>query len=185
MGYRLFRSVLERFPDRQSMLRMYGVAVFLTYGWTLLVSFWKLPSWLYFLRLSEIFAVYAYSFLVNFTESVLLGCAFLFMGAVLPVRWWRDNFVSRSVVAMLVLFASILLGLRTYSFDESRAAFVESQPSWWAWSIGIAILTGWLLSGLGWLRRGVEDFAERTIVFLYMYLPLTVISLLVIVFRNI
>ena len=37
-------KLLTRLSDRRSVISVYVTAAFLVYGWTLLASFWKVPS---------------------------------------------------------------------------------------------------------------------------------------------
>ncbi len=185
MQSNLLRFISNRLPNKQSVLRVYAISVLLTYSWTMLVSFWKLPSWLFFLGVWEILSIYAYSFLVNFIESVILIMFVLFLSVILPARWWRNGFVVKSITVFVILIASILLRLRIYRLEELREAFVESQLVWWVCSMALAILFGWVLSCFKGAVNLIESFADRVIIFLYIYLPLTALSLLVIFFRNI
>ena len=62
----------SRIPRGNEIISVFAVAVFMVYTWTMYVSFWNLPSWLMYLEIGEIFSIYAYAFLVNFLESILL-----------------------------------------------------------------------------------------------------------------
>jgi len=42
-----------------------------------------------------------------------------------------------------------------------------------------------VVSRVGWLQKGFALLAERMVVFLYIYIPLTVISFVVVVLRNV
>ena len=185
MGSNPLNFIANRLPNRQNILRVYAMSVLLTYSWTMLVSFWKLPSWLYFLSVGGIFSIYAYSFLVNFIESILLTFFVLFLAAIFPARWWKDGFVVKSITVFCILIASILLRLRIYRLEEFRIAFFESQFAWWICTVALAILSGWVLSHFKWLTNLIESFSDQVIVFLYIYLPLSAVSLIVIFHRNV
>ena len=177
--------LLKRLPDRQSILGVYATAVFMIYGWTIWRSFWKLPSWMFVLNLWEIFSVYAYAFVVAFLESILVLAILIFIGFVLPSRWWNDRFTSMGLIWLIVFEGSIMLrlyGNRAPAFWED---FVYNQGPWWAYTLALALLLSLVVPRVRWLGKGFELLAERMVVFLYIYLPLTVISFMVVILRNV
>jgi hypothetical protein len=176
-------KLLARLPDRRSIIGVYATAVFLVYGWTLLASFWKVPSWLYFLKIGEILSVYAYSLVINFAESMLLILLTLIVGFFLPNRWWNAQFTSKSVLWISVLMGSIMLRLYTNRAPNYWEDFVYNQWAWWGWTIFLAVILNALASHVDLMRRGVENLADRLVVFLYIYLPLTVVSIVVVIVR--
>jgi hypothetical protein len=176
---------IVRFPDWRSIIGVYAVAVFLVYGWTLLASFWKVPSWMFFLKIGEILSVYAYSFAIDFAESILLLFVMLLIGFILPQRWWNEQFTSISVVWIFVLLGSVMLRLYTNRAPQFWEDFVYNQQAWWGYTVLLGIVLSTLFSRVNWLRKGLEGLADRLVVFLYIYMPLTAISIIVVLVRNI
>ena len=68
---KLLQLFLGRLPERKNILGVYAVIVTLVYSWTLFTSFYKLPSWMFYLTIWQILSVYAYAFSVNLLESIL------------------------------------------------------------------------------------------------------------------
>jgi hypothetical protein len=176
-------KLAARLPEKRSILNVYGTAVFLVYGWTLLASFWKVPSWLFFLRLSDILSVYAYSFVIDFSESVLLLVAALLVGVLLPWRWWNTEFTAKGVLWILVLMGSVMLRLFTNRSPEGWEDFVHNQGIWWGVTLLLGIALNLLMSRIPILRQGLENLADRLIVFLYIYLPVTALSIVIVFAR--
>ena len=172
-----------RLPERRSIISVYAVAVFLVYGWTLLASFWKVPSWLFFLRVGEILSVYAYAFVVDFAESLILLFAVLFVGILLPKKWWNAQFTSKAIVWISIVMGSIMLRLYTNRTPDMWEDFVYNQSAWWAYTILLGLILTFLFSRVKWLQKGLENLADRLIVFLYIYLPVTVVSIVAIFVR--
>jgi hypothetical protein len=173
-----------RLPERRSVISVYAVAVFLVYGWTLMASFWKVPSWMFFLKIGEILSVYAYSFAIDFWESILLLFIMLAIGFLLPKRWWNDQFTAKGVIWISVLMGSVMLRLYTNRAPEFWEDFVYNQLDWWGNTVLLGIVLSIIFSHVDWLRRGLESLADRLIVFLYIYMPLTAISIIVVLVRN-
>jgi hypothetical protein len=157
--------------------------MFLVYTWTLYTSFWKLPSWLFFLQVGEILSIYAYAFVVNFLESVLLLVIALVPALFLPYRWWTEAFIPKGFALILIVLGSALLHISLYRTPDTRAMLINSQFFWWIVTSLIAVILTWLVGRVPWFRSGLESLADRFIIFLYIYLPLTVIGLLIVLAR--
>ena len=157
--------------------------MFLVYTWTLFTSFWKLPSWLFFLQVGEILSIYAYAFVVNFIESMLLLLIVLLPVIFLPRKWWTDAFIPRGFALILIILGSATLHMALYRTPDTRATFIQGQFLWWTGTLLLALLLTWLAGRVKWLRSALENVADRFVVFLYIYLPLTLVALLVVVAR--
>ncbi len=173
----------SRVPARAELVRVFAATAFLVYSWTMYVSFWKLPSWLYFLGLGEIASLYSYGFIANLIECLLLTGLTAALSLLLPRAWWRDGFVARSVVIILVLLVSAQWHLSRYPTHDLRDAFLASQPLWWLATLAIGVVLAWCAGRFRWMRTGLERIADQLTVFLYLYLPLTLIGLIVVVVR--
>jgi hypothetical protein len=179
----VLRALQTRIPDKRNIVTVFAVAMFLVYTWTLFTSFWKLPSWLFFLQVGEILSIYAYAFVVNFIESILLLLVVLLPALLLPRRWWTDAFIPRGFALILIVLSSAVLRISLYRTPDTRAAFISGQLIWWVVTLLLAILLTWIAGSVEWVRRGLENMADRFVVFLYIYLPLTAIAFLIVAAR--
>jgi hypothetical protein len=157
--------------------------MFLVYTWTLYTSFWKLPSWLFFLQFGEIVSIYAYAFVLNFLESTLLLLMALLPAFLLPRSWWTDKFISKGLTLILIVLGSALLHISLYRTPDTRAVFVSSQLIWWILTTLVAVFVTWLVGRVQWVRSGLESIADRFVIFVYIYLPLTIIASLIVLAR--
>jgi hypothetical protein len=176
-------KLFARLPERRSILGVYATAVFLAYGWTLLASFWKVPSWMFFLRISDILSVYAYSFVIDFAESLLLLALMLLVGLFLPKRWWNAQFSSMGALWIIVLMGSAMLRLYTNRSPDRWESFVSEEGMWWGFTLLLAFLLSLLVHYIPLLRRSLDNLVDRMVAFLYIYLPLTAIAVVVVFAR--
>jgi hypothetical protein len=179
----VLHALHHRLPDKRNIVIVFSVAMFLVYTWTLYTSFWKLPSWLFFLQVGEILSIYAYAFVVNFIESILLLLLVLVPAILLPRPWWTDTFISKGFALLLIVLASTALHISLYRTPDTRAVFVSGQFTWWIGTSLIAVFLTWLVGRVKWVRSGLENIADRFVVFLYIYLPLTALALLIVLVR--
>lgn len=177
----IVRFFIERAPRPQSVLGVYAVAVFFVYSWTLAVSFYLFPSWIFFLTAGEIASIYAYSFSVNLIESLLVLSVLLVFDFTffLPLKN-REEFQARGT--LLLLSAAFSFACRIFLYNA--AALHISELTWWAATLGIGLPAAAFLPKISKIKTVLDGFAERTIVFVYFYLPLSLVSVLVVILRN-
>lgn len=175
-------SLSSRFPTLQDNLRAYAIIVTFVYAWTILWWFWALPSWLYFLTLTEIVSMFAYALTTNLLESVLILFGLNLLSLLLPDKWFRNSFVAQSfwLVALglgyLMYFASL--------FRKEDEAFPAEMLQWSPLIFAAIFVVSLLLDRVGWVRRLAERIADQLTIFLYLTIPLSVIALLVVLIRN-
>src|SRR5258706_1416168 len=100
-----------RLPDFQSILGLYAIITFAVYSWTIFISFYKLPSWVFYLTIPQIVSVYAYAFTANLIESfiVLMCLLILHYTLFIPFRNGKE-FQTRSTLFSLAVLASAICG---------------------------------------------------------------------------
>jgi hypothetical protein len=175
-------TLRKRFPSWSQVLPVLGVIMLMIYTWTLMRFFWKLPSWLYFLNGEEILTMLAYSLVTNFAESLAVLCGPLFLALALPRAWFGDLFVARGgALSIAGLGYMMFLGEQFNNYVEYPTL---SLPTWTVLLAlaGIALLV-YLFGRIGWLRKLLEEVAERASIFAYILAPVSGIAMLAIVVR--
>jgi hypothetical protein len=175
-------TLRSRVPSWGQILPVYGVIVLVVYAWTLLWFFWKVPGWLFFLNLGEILTALAYSLSTNLVESLLVLCAPLAAAIVLPRAWFRDVFVARGAALVLGGLGTMMYLAEQFK-EKSNYPSLPLQP----WTLGAAVLGVLLLvyvcGRFAPVRKAVESLADRMTIFVYILVPLSIISVVVVLFR--
>jgi len=172
----------SRRPAWNEAVSVYSVIVVILYTWTLLSFFRQLGAWSKFMLAGELLAVSAYLFAANFLESIVFFAGILFIGMILPRRWFLEKFMYRgALLSILVLGYLMYFVTRFTTWDKYPAYAVKALP----YILPGIFLSAYLLDYVPYLRRAVELLAERTIIFLYLYIPVSMISLLFILVWNI
>ena len=175
-------AIFKRMPAWGEVAPVYAVIVLMVYAWTLVWFFWKLPSWLFFLNAGEIVIALAYSLATNLVESLAVLCAPLVMSLALPKAWFHDRFVARGG-------ALAISGLAYMMYLANQFKTKDDYPSLTlkTWSLALAVILilfiVYLAGRLSFLRKPIELIADRAIIFLYISLPLSLIALVVVIFR--
>ena len=107
-GRKMPTILKNRFPNVQQMIAVYGLISLIIYSWTFIWFFWKLPSWEYFMNMGDIAIVLAYAMTTDFLESLIVLLMPLFICAVLPAKWFKDFFLSRSSSLVILSLAYMM-----------------------------------------------------------------------------
>jgi len=183
---RLAKWFKDRIPDTPNILGVYAVIVTLIYSWTLITSFYKVPSWLFYLTIGQILSMYAYFFLFNLLESllVLVGVLLLEFTIFIPLKN-KDEFQARSILVVSAVLFSSMMRLLLYKSFESSGAFIDGELRWWIVTVFLGLSLAVFAPKYKMIRNVLESIAERFSVFLYVYIPLSLISIVVVIVRNI
>ena len=172
----------SRLPGMNEAVPVYSVIVVILYTWTLLAFFRQLGAWSKFLFVGEWLKVSSYLFAINFVESIVFFAAILLIGIILPRRWFLEKFTYRgSLLSILALGYMMYFPNQLIKLEEYPEYAVRTLP----YALPGIFLSVYLLDYVPYFRRAVEFIADRTIIFLYLYVPLSMISLLSILARNI
>ena len=173
-----------RLPEPRRLLSAFAAIVGLVYSWSILASFYMLPSWLYYLGTGQLAAVYAYTFLAAFAESLLFLVVVVVADVVL-LRWLlgEAHFAARSLVIVLVLLVSGTMRLSMLKHVPPGEAFAQGELRWWlltAAILGLLVLAVQRSRGFG---RLLEALADRSRIFLLIFMPLTLIAAAAVAWR--
>ena len=175
-------AIFKRIPGWGQVAPVYAVIVLMIYAWTLVWFFWKLPSWLFFLNAGEIVIALAYALATNLVESLLMLCAPLVMSMALPKQWFHDRFVARGA-ALAISGLAYMMYLANQFKTKDDYPSLTLKPWTLALALGVILFIVYLAGRLSLFRKLIELLADRAIIFLYISLPLSLISLVVVIFR--
>ena len=172
----------KRLPAFGSILPVFAVIAFLVYGWTMIVFLWKLPSWILYLTLGEILVVFAYSMTAALLESLIFLGLLLFICMILPAAWMRDVFVTRGTFAALVALGAIMLYM--YRYSVIGYDFISYLIPWSLAGLGLTVLAAFVAARVRFLVRAAAWLSDLVSVFLFLFLPISLISFVVVLYRN-
>jgi hypothetical protein len=86
---------------------------------------------------------------------------------------------------ILVVLISSMLRLALFQSYDDIQSFLSGELTWWAITFLLALVIALAAPKSKWIRKVIEGIAERATVFLYIYLPLSLISLVIVFIRNI
>jgi len=183
---RIIEKSSNRFPSRNEALQVFSVVNFIVFSWTFYRIFWNIPSWLEHMRIDNILVTAAYILSFALLESAIIFTILYMISWLLPKRLFRDQFVSLSCSVV------ILLGFGAFLFQRNvkvlyRLSYYELLIYLVFIILGVLLSTlifSYLFKRFGILPRWIQIIAERMTIFNYLYVPLGILGLLVVLVRN-
>jgi len=169
--------MIKRLPRFFDIVSVYAVIASMLFAWSTLLFFWYLSSWMFFMNLNDLIAVFSYVMASSFIESLAFLLFLLFLSFCLPPKYLRDEFVSRGTSITLCVIGLIML--------YSRNTFGISISLFGRMLVLVTVLVTFLSAKIRLMRQALIWLSDRLIVFLYILIPLSILSLLVIIVRNI
>ena len=171
----------NRFPHRSEIIAVLGVSVFVCHSWSIWTFLHELPSFLLYFRAAEISVVFAYMMAFALLESLLVTGGLALAGAILPSKWLRDGFAYKGFIFVVVgsIAAFILQKNLRYEFPSMQMLTLNLV-------IPLTLIALFMAASHGWgpLQKFLLDIQDRISIMLYVYVPIGVVSILVVVFRN-
>lgn len=142
----------------------------LIFGWNFYQFLVILPGWMQYLTFGEIFDLYSVNLQYSLIDSAILGLALIVAYWLTPARW-HDQFIYRASISVIYILIFIM----------ALSVFSVSPEKLIGWvTVGILLLA--IMHGIAGRWRGgkpaVESIADRTIIFLYLYIPLSVLGVI-------
>jgi len=171
----------RRFPTRIEIFAVFGAAVFFVYTWSIRGFLYKIPSFVLYFSIGEILAVFSYMMAFALLESVLVTGGLVLLGFFLPGIFLRQGFTYKGFLALLVGAVTMIFfqgALKNETMDF--VLFYKGA------GLAILILAGLivLIEKIKFFKQAVNYVVDGVAVFTYLYVPLGVISLAVVVIRN-
>jgi hypothetical protein len=173
-------ALRNKIPPLHEILTLYATIVFLIYGWAITTFFWAVPSWLYFLSLGEIAAILSYTLASSLMECTILLLLFLFASLVLPSNWLYNKFAVRGSLFIYSLTFWVVL------FTLNSLIQLPTTSDVITFGVGVLVTSALailLAERISFFPRLVTTVGNRLTIFLYLWLPLSLLGILVIVFR--
>ena len=142
-----------------------------------------MPSWALAMDTWTLAGTIAYTQAFALIESMLVLGMMVLVAVILPEKWYRERFVAQSSVA--ILFAAIASVLAHFYGQDWGMWNARGFVTWLGILFCLILLASLLVSRFERLRRGIEALAERLLVLASVYIFIGVVSLILVLIRNI
>ncbi len=162
----------------KDFLSVSGLVVVLFYSWSLYRFLQIVPAWLMFLDASQILVLFAQTLIVSLIDSLIVLLGVISLALLLPARWYRDELVLRGGSTVIVLFLlALYLAFHAIPLERLLLFYIPGAAV-------VLIFLQIFFRRVPALAMYLETLADRSIIFLYLYVPLSLISLIVLLVRK-
>ena len=181
----------SRLPVRREVLQVFSVVLFVVFGWSIRGFLYKVPSFTLYFGLTKNLAILCYMFAFALFESLVVTAALLALAALLPARFLHDGFGYKGFLIVLVATVALIVFEGYYKVDyfkDIMAGDRSSIPPFVEGALAsLAVLFGllWLFHAKPRLQKYARFIMEQFSVFTYIYVPLGLLGLIVVIVRNI
>jgi len=173
--------MLKRLPNFNDIVSVYAVIASMLFAWSLLLFFWYLPSWLHFMTLSDVIAVFSYVMASSFVESLTFLLFLLILCFLLPPNYLRNEFIARGTSITLCVIGMIMFYLHMNNANMAKILFSGNGAGLALTAVAVSLILTWVDG----IRKALISLSDRLTIFLYILIPLSLFSLLIIIIRNI
>lgn len=183
---KLSNSLKARLPSGQEALAVFSVIVFFAFSWTLYRVFWWVPSWLEYLSIWSVLVIIAYVLAFALFESLAVFSLVVILGLLFPQKYFKDQFIVQGSAL------SVLLGVVAF-LVQRKVSLIYRLELWQTLAYPAMILIGaialvpiisFVFKRFNRLSHLALAVAERMTIFAYLYIPMGLIGVLVVIARN-
>lgn len=183
---KLGRTIQAKLPSQQEALAVFSVILFVVFSWTLYRTFWWVPSWLEYLSIWGVLTIIAYALAFALFESLVVMGVMCLLSLVLPRRTFKDLFVVQGSTLALILGVGAFLVQRNvsviYQLELEQTLLVPALIL--AGIVLLVLILAVVFQNIQVLSRLVLMMADRMTIFAYLYVPLGLVGLVVVLARN-
>ena len=181
----LFR-LKQKLPAFEQVLPVFSTILFIVFSWMFWQFFIQVPSWLFYMDAVKLLIMFAYVVSFSLIECLMLMGFIIVLCVVFPIGHFKEKFIAQGTIQVF------LISLITYVIRQKIELFQKFEI-WKLAIIPLAALAIILVSTLifskvfnrfSLARRFFDKLADRMMIFTYLYLPLGVAGLVIIVIRN-
>ena len=174
----------KRLPERNEFYAVLGVVVFVVHSWSVRGFLHEVPSFIHYFRVSQILAIFAYMMGFALLESLLVTSGLGLLSLLMPAGWFKNGFVYKSFITVLLGRIAMLWLENTVMSWNNKFPPVELLLTFAGITVGAWVVLLLLLHYLKPLQKALLFIADRIGVMAYLYVPLGILGLFVVLVRN-
>ena len=173
----------ERLVSRENAIATFGMIVFVIHIWSIYNLLNEVPAWLLRLSTWELVGVVSYTLVFALIESLIILCLFVLAAAILPERFYRQKFVSISVI-FITLAALWVLPVHLYE-DAIRSWGLPGMVGLVSLMLISFIVAYVLVFRSSKFEESILSIAQRVTVLAVLYLLVDLAAFMILVSRNV
>lgn len=160
------------------------MVAFFVHSWSIRGFLHEIPSFIHYLRVGQILAVFVYMMAVALVESLIITAILVLAGALLPRRWFVEDFPTNSLLSVLIVAFAMIKLEDALLVDTRQLPPFSFYYTWGAVTLAIWITALVLARKSKAVRAAASFLVDRLSLLGYLYLFLGAAGVLVVVVRN-
>ncbi len=186
-----FRGIRNRLPLRSDIWTVFNIVLFVVYGWSIRGFLFELPSFSLYFRLWNLTGILFYMFAFALLETLIVTGVLVVVSVFLPSAWFKHGFAYKGFLVVVVATVAAILFQGYYKIEFFQDIGRNDYSSLWHLLQGFGVAVA-VLAVLIWVFRRYEvpqrrllALADQFSVFTYIYVPLGLVGLVMVIVRNI
>jgi hypothetical protein len=182
--------ITSRLPERKELREVFNVVLFSVFGWSIRGFLFKMPSFLLYFGLKNNLAILCYMLAFALIETLIVTGVLALISMLLPARVLRKGFAYKGFLTILVASIALILfqGFSQVNFfkDVEASNYSSVPPLVVGLVVAVAALVVlfWIFQRWPRFQKYLLTLVEQFGVFTYIYVPLGLIGLVVVIIRN-
>lgn len=169
--------------SRQDLIYGFAISALPIHLWSIFVLLHEAPGWILRLSLWELIGAVAYTQAFALFESILLVLFLAALSLLIPAKLYRHKFIAQSTSFLLITTIWLIL----------FRLFEDKIDAWGTAPLILLVLVYFVSLGIftflvlrsARFEKALIAFVQRASVLVFIYVMVDVISIFIIVFRNI
>ena len=174
----------KRLPERNEIYAVLGVVVFVVHSWSMRGFLHEVPSFILYFKIGQILAVFSYMMGFALLESLILTFGLGLLALLLPSGWFKNGFIYKSFITVVLGGVAMLWLENTIMSWNNKFPPVELLLTFAGITLGVWVALLLLFHYVKPLHKPLLFIADRIGVMAYLYIPLGVLGLFVVLIRN-
>lgn len=180
----------NRLPIRSEVVSVFNFIQFVVFGWSIRGFLFVLPSFLLYFQIGDIASILFYMLAFALMESILLTVILVLLSVILPSIWLKTGFGYKGFLVILVSTIGLILYQGYYKVDFFETLIKNDYSTLIPLMIGFIVclisvtFLFWLFNNTSRRRSYLLIFIEQFGIFAYIYIPLGLIGMIVVIIRN-
>lgn len=175
--------IRHRLPQQQEIMQVLGTTTFIVFGWSLGGFFYRFPSFLLGHDIGSLLGILGYMLSFALLETLLILGGLIFICVLLPQKWFREGFAYKGSLTVVVT-ALAMLQLQNLMGNLERLPERGILYQGLLFTLLITVVSILVFQFVKPLQKILLEIVERMQIFAYIYVPLAMAGLLVVLLRN-
>jgi hypothetical protein len=180
----------DRFASTQDLLLVFSTCAVPIYVWSILNMLHKVPAWLMQFDVWDLIGVIAYTQVFTLIETMAVFLALVLLGTILPAWLLRDRFAAQASIVVLLSAALVILAhlnnmILPYLGGRRELTFPLYMASIGIFYVGSIGAFNVLIRRHKKLENLIRSLANRLIAISSIYVTLSLLSVVVVILRNV